>query len=153
MSGRLKYIFLGKTEYLLGHAHILPSYLMSTTMYMYCEILDLIVISIYKNLRTIVKIWKILICGARSCVVVCMVSYAWIRVIYVCTFSGFVLCFTRLFNRCKKWQHTCFCCSNNLWLLQGTRWHLWPALSLQQKTLPEHLSSPPIFREFALPDF
>jgi hypothetical protein len=47
-----------------------------------------------KKLRTIVKI---LICGARSWVVACMVSYACIRVIYVCTLSGFVLCFTWLF--------------------------------------------------------
>jgi len=103
-----------------------------------------LVISIYKNFRTIVKMWKILFCGARCCVVVCMVSYVFIRVISVCTLFGFVLCLTWFFNKCKKWQHTCGCCSNNLWLLQGTRWHLWPAISLQHFTLLDHRSSPPI---------
>jgi hypothetical protein len=37
------YNFPVKAEYLLGHVHIPTSYLMNT-MYLYCEILDLIVI-------------------------------------------------------------------------------------------------------------
>ena len=41
------------------------------------------------------------------------------------------ICLTWFFHKCKKWQQTCGCCSNNLWLLQGTCLHLWPAISLQ----------------------
>jgi len=54
-------------------------------------------------------------------VVVCMVSYVCVRVISFCTLSGFVLCISWLLNKCRKWQQTCFCCTFNLWLLQGTR--------------------------------
>jgi hypothetical protein len=41
MSGHLMHNFHVKAEYLLGHVHILTSYLMNTTMYLYCELLDL----------------------------------------------------------------------------------------------------------------
>jgi hypothetical protein len=50
-----------------------------------------------------------------------IIMYLCVRVVSVCTLSGFVLCFICLFNKCKKWQQTYFHCSYNSWLLQGTR--------------------------------
>jgi hypothetical protein len=34
---------------------------------------------------------------------------SFVRVISVCTLSGFVLCIICFLNKCKKWQQTCFC--------------------------------------------
>jgi hypothetical protein len=61
-----------------------------------------------------------------------LVLYALYICVYmcICFYSGLscdvrdclcVLCIICLYNKCKKWQQTCFCCWYNLWLLQGTR--------------------------------